>query len=208
MGADYDRRTRVHKQIESEREKSLSEVGQRYGVDRRYAQRIRQLATQLFNRLKPVHRLPPEYLEWISAAAMLHEIGSYINRAGRYRHAYYLIAHSELFGYTVQQRAIVAAIARYTGNSRPRPTDNIIRRIPDLDRHYALRAVALLRLAIALDKSRSGIVRDFRVSIGPAEVRLSLAVKKASGDLELWAVEKERDYFRAVLGRDLEVKLV
>ena len=208
MVADYDRRTRVHKQVESEREKSLSEVGQRYGIDRRYAQRIRRLATQLFTRLKPVHRLLPEYLEWISAAAMLHEIGSYINRAGRHRHAYYLIAHSELFGYTVQQRAIVAAIARYAGNSRPRPEDGIIRQLPDLERHSALRAVALLRLAIALDKSRSGMVRDFRLSINPTAVRLALVVKKGSGDLELWAVEKERDYFRAVLGKDLEVKLV
>lgn len=208
MVADYDRRTRVRKQVESEREKSLSELGRRYNIDRRYAQKIRELATQLFNRLRSVHRLPPEYLEWISAAVMLHEIGSYINRAGRHRHAYYLIAHSELFGYTVQQREIVAAIARYTGNSRPTPQDGIIRKLPDLDRHFALGAVALLRLAIALDKSRSGTVRDLRVSIAPGEVRLSLNMRKGTGDLEVWAVDKERPYFRAVFGRDLEVKLV
>ena len=42
---------------------------------------------------------------------MLHEIGSFVNRAGRHRHAYYLIAHSEIFGYTTQQRSIVAAIS-------------------------------------------------------------------------------------------------
>jgi exopolyphosphatase/guanosine-5'-triphosphate,3'-diphosphate pyrophosphatase len=203
MVADYDRHTRVRKQLDFERENSLTEVGQRYGIDRRYAQRIRKIATQLFNRLKPVHRLPQEYLEWISAAAMLHEIGSYINRAGRHRHAYYLIANSEIFGYTTQQRAIVAAIARYAGQSRPRPQDRIIRILPDLDRHFSIRAIALLRLALALDKSRSGVVQELRVGTTPAAVRLSLAAKRGTGDLELWAVDKERDYFRAVFGKDL-----
>jgi exopolyphosphatase/guanosine-5'-triphosphate,3'-diphosphate pyrophosphatase len=203
MVADYDRHTRVRKQLDFERENSLTEVGQRYGIDRRYAQRIRKIATQLFNRLKPVHRLPQEYMEWISAAAMLHEIGSYINRAGRHRHAYYLIANSEIFGYTTQQRAIVAAIARYAGQSRPRPQDRIIRILPDLDRHFSIRAIALLRLALALDKSRSGVVQELRVGTTPAAVRLSLAAKRGTGDLELWAVDKERDYFRAVFGKDL-----
>ncbi len=207
MVADYDQHTRVHKQVESERERSLELLGRRYEIDRRYASRIRETAVQLFNRLKVVHRLAPEYLEWISAAAMLHEIGSYINRAGRHRHAYYLIANSELFGYTTQQRAIVAAIARYAGNSRPRPQDRMIRVLPDLDRHFAIRAVALLRLAIALDKSRAGVVREFRVGIEPEAIKLALYAKKGTGDLELWAVEKERDYFRAVFGRDLKPSL-
>lgn len=207
MVADYDRHTRVRKQVESERQRSLDAVGQRYEIDRRYAQRVRNIATQLFNRLKSVHRLPAEYLEWISAAAMLHEIGSYINRAGRHRHAYYLIANSELFGYTTQQRAIVAAIARYAGNSRPRPEDRIIRVLPDLDRHFAIGAVALLRLAIAMDKSRSGVVQDFRVAVQPNSVRISISAKKGTGDLELWAVEKERNYFRAIFGKGLEATL-
>jgi exopolyphosphatase/guanosine-5'-triphosphate,3'-diphosphate pyrophosphatase len=207
MVADYDRHTRVHKQVDSERERSLGLMGQRYEIDRRYAQRVRDIVVQLFNRLKSVHRLPPEYMEWIAAAAMLHEIGSYINRAGRHRHAYYLIANSELFGYTTRQRAIVAAIARYAGNSRPRPQDRIVRILPDLDRHFAIQAVALLRLAIALDKSRSGVVREFRVTVDPSAVKLAIYAKKGAGDLELWAVEKERNYFRAVFGKGLMAAL-
>ena len=48
----------------------------------------------LFKALKAMHRLPPEYAEWLSAAAMLYEVGDYVNRNGRHRHAYYIIAHS------------------------------------------------------------------------------------------------------------------
>jgi len=34
----------------------------------------------LFAGLRSVHRLPPEYREWLSAAAMLYEVGDFINR--------------------------------------------------------------------------------------------------------------------------------
>jgi hypothetical protein len=43
--------------------------------------------------------------------------------------------------------------------------------------------------------------------VHPAEVELILKAKRGAGDLEMWAVEKERGYFRAVFGRDLSVAL-
>lgn len=207
MVADRDVRTRAGKQVGSERENTLQLVRQRYGVDRRYAERARETAVNLFRRLRTVHRLPPEYEEWLAAAAMLHEVGSFVNRAGRHRHAYYLIANSELFGYTPQQRMIVAAIARYVGNSRPRLEHRIIRSLPELDRHFVIRAIALLRLTLALDKSRAGNIQDVRVRLETSQVHLYLKAKRNTGELELWALAKERGYFRTAFGRDFTVSV-
>ncbi len=83
----------------------------------------------LFAALKSVHGLPLEYEEWLSAAAMLYEVGDYVNRNGRHRHTYYIISHSEILGYTPEQRRIIAAIARYLGKSRPAPGDAPIKGI-------------------------------------------------------------------------------
>ena len=207
MVADYDSHTKVHRQVESERENSLRDLQEHYGADKRFAERVRVNAIDLFRKLKSIHRLPPEYEEWLTAAALLPEIGSYINRAGRHRHTYYLIAHSEIFGYTTQQREIVAAIARFIGKSKPAPDHRVIRVLPELDRHFVVRAVALLRLALAFDQGRAGAVQNFRIRIQPAEVKVVLESKRGTGDLEMWAVEKERNYFRAVFGRDLSVEL-
>jgi len=66
--------------------------------------------------------LPPEYQEWLSAAAMLYEVGDYINRNGRHRHSHYIISNSEILGYTPEQRRVIAAVARYLGKSRPSRT--------------------------------------------------------------------------------------
>ena len=134
--------------------------GTHYGVDASYAKTVRDLAASLFVRLKTVHQLPAEYEEWLTAAAMLQEIGSFVNRGGRHRHAYYLIANSEIFGYTTEQRRIIATIARYVGNSRPTPDDRPIRALGGNDRELVPKAVMLLRLARALNQSRNGIVRS------------------------------------------------
>src|SRR5439155_18646622 len=53
----------------------------------------------------------------------------YVNRNGRHRHTYYIIANSEILGYTPQQRRIIAAIARYLGKSRPAPGDAVMKNL-------------------------------------------------------------------------------
>src|SRR3954447_18144837 len=97
MAADADIGTREHHQLEAEREDALVSLSKRYNIDARHATQVRDLAMQLFDCLRDVHRLPPEYAHWIAAAAMLHELGSFVNRSGRHRHSWYLIANSEIF---------------------------------------------------------------------------------------------------------------
>jgi len=55
-----------------------------------------------------------------------------------------------------------------------------------------------------INLSRSGAIRSAKVSVREGEVRLRLERKlRSRGDLELWAVEKEKSYFREVFGREL-----
>ena len=121
MAAEYDRSTRSGRAIESERWESIKRAVEHYRVDLHHALHVRDSALQLFSSLKSVHQLPLEYREWLSAAAMLFEVGDYVNRNGHHRHTYYIIANSEILGYTPQQRRIIGSIARYLGKSRPRP---------------------------------------------------------------------------------------
>jgi exopolyphosphatase / guanosine-5'-triphosphate,3'-diphosphate pyrophosphatase len=209
MLADYSQSPAMMERVESERRDALLTVAKHYQADLVCAQRIRDVTMQLFRRLKPVHQLPPEYAGWLEAAAMLHEVGAFINRSGRRRHTHYIIANSELFGYTPVQRRIIAAVARYVGNSLPIAGDTVMQMVPRADQTNVPKAVALLRLARAVDQGRRGAVRELQVRVhqdGP--VRLALTPAGSEGiELELWAVEQERDYFKSVFGRDLFAEL-
>jgi exopolyphosphatase/guanosine-5'-triphosphate,3'-diphosphate pyrophosphatase len=208
MAADYDVRTRPHKQIASDRWDALLATGKSYRVDLEYSRQVRELALDLFRKLKPVHNLPPEYAEWLSAAAMLHEIGIYVNRYGWHRHTHYVVAHSEIFGYTAYERALIAAIARYLGNSRPTAADKIMKLLQPADRVRVAKASLLLRLARALNQSRRAVVHRVSARIKGGKVRLALRTPgRTDGELELWSLEKERAYFRELFGRELEAEL-
>jgi exopolyphosphatase/guanosine-5'-triphosphate,3'-diphosphate pyrophosphatase len=204
MAAEHDRSTRSGKQIESERWDSLLNAVEHYRIDMHYVMQVREAAMNLFSELKSVHRLPLDYREWLSAAAMLYEVGDYVSRNGRHRHTYYIISHSEILGYTAGQRRIIAAIARYLGKSLPLPGDAPIKVLNAADQECIPKASLLLRLARALNLGRSGAVRDAKVCVRQGEVYLTLISKpRSSVDLELWAVNKERNYFREVFGREL-----
>jgi exopolyphosphatase/guanosine-5'-triphosphate,3'-diphosphate pyrophosphatase len=203
MAADADHATRPVKQIESERQDSILAALRHYHVDLDHAMRVRESAMKLFMDLRSIHRLPPEYKEWIAAAAMLCEVGDYVNRTGRHRHTYYIISHSEILGYTPQQRRIIAAVARYLGKSRPSAEDGPIKTLPLSEQKHIAKASLLLRLAWALNLGRSGALNTLRVKANDASVELVLVPKRPMNvDLELWAVEKEKAYFREVFGRD------
>lgn len=209
MAADYDHGTRSGKQIESERSESVRAALEHYHVDSAHAMQVRNSSRQLFSALKAIHRLPPEYNEWLSAAAMLNEVGDYVNRSGRHRHTYYVISHSEILGYTPQQRRIIAAIARYLGKTHPVATDAPMKWLTPAGREHVKKASLLLRLARALNLSRTSAIQKLNVSLRDGSVTLRIVPKRnASVDLELWALEKERAYFLEVFGRELSAAAV
>jgi exopolyphosphatase/guanosine-5'-triphosphate,3'-diphosphate pyrophosphatase len=209
MAAEHDRSTRSGKQIESERWESITRAVAHYHVDMKHALDVRDSAMLLFTALRPVHGLPPDFREWLSAAAMLYEVGDYVNRNGHHRHTYYIISNSEILGYTPQQRRIIAAIARFLGKSRPLAEEAAMKAIDPADRASVQKAILLLRLARSLNLGRSRAVEKVRVSHRAGEVKLTLMPRRRMGvDLELWAIEKDAAYFREVFGRELSTAAV
>ena len=209
MAAEYDHSTRSGKQLESERWDSIKNAVEHYRVEIDHALQVKEAAMNLFTALKSVHQLPPEYKEWLSAAAMLYEVGDFVNRSGRHRHAYYIISNSEILGYTPEQRRIIAAIARYLGKSRPLPTDAPIKVLAPFDQECVRKASLLLRLARALNLGRSGAVEKAQIQVRNGAVHVKLVPRRRMGvDLELWAIEKDRSYFGEVFGRELSAAAV
>ena len=75
MLAAQDDRAAAHRQFEIERWESVIATAERYGVDMRQAEPVRAHAVQLFRELQALHRLPPEYEDWLAAAAVLRDTG-------------------------------------------------------------------------------------------------------------------------------------
>jgi exopolyphosphatase / guanosine-5'-triphosphate,3'-diphosphate pyrophosphatase len=208
MAAEYDQRSRSHRQLESDRQDVLLSMGRRYGVDRENAEQVRKLALALFDQTRRVHGLNKDCREWIAAAAALYEVGMYINPVGLHRHAYYVISRSELFGFTPLQRTIIATVARFQGNSRPQLRDRLIKLLPAQIRSDVIKSIAILRVARALNQGRRSAVDALRATVRNGDIAVGIKARRGGADLELWAGEKEVPYFREVFGRELAFKLL
>jgi exopolyphosphatase/guanosine-5'-triphosphate,3'-diphosphate pyrophosphatase len=207
MLTEADPKASDHQRFEQERWQGVLATCRRYGVDPKQAEPVRQHALQLFRDLQTVHELPAEYAFWLEAAAMMRDVGKFMNYQGHHRHAQYIIANSELSGFTPQQRAIMAAIARYLGKSRPVADDRTMRVIPPDEFTRVQRAVVLLRLAVALNQDRASDVLRVTLRVYPKRVLMELSPGRTGAELELWSLRKEADYFREVFRRELFVAL-
>jgi exopolyphosphatase/guanosine-5'-triphosphate,3'-diphosphate pyrophosphatase len=203
MLAEQDARATAHREFEHERWESVLATARRYGVELKQAEPVRSHAVQLFRELKALHQLPAEYESWLAAAAMLRDTGKFVNHQGHHRHTQYIVSSSEIYGYTLLQRTVVSAIARYLGKSRPQPGDRALRNIPAEEHKHVHRAVVLLRLAVALNQDRASDVLRVAAKIYPKRVYLELEPGRTGAELELWSLRKEADYFREVFGREL-----
>ncbi|MBS1820410.1 MAG: Ppx/GppA family phosphatase [Acidobacteria bacterium] len=208
MLSDVDLRASVHQKIESERWSGVLEVCDRYAIELRRVEPVRQHVVELFDSLSRVHELPEEYKLWLESAAMMQEVGKFVNHQGHHRHAQYIIANSEIFGFSPEQRTIVSALARYLGKTRPDPMDRILRAIPVEEHPHIVRAVVLLRLAVALNQDRASAVVRIRTHVYPKRVLLELVPGRGGAELEAWSLKKEAIYFREIFRRELFVEVV
>jgi exopolyphosphatase/guanosine-5'-triphosphate,3'-diphosphate pyrophosphatase len=207
MLAEQDERATVHQQFEQERWESVLTTAKRYGVNLRQAEPVKEHAVQLFRNLASLHKLPEEYEDWLSAAAMLSDTGKFLNHQGHHRHTQYIISSSEIYGFTLAQRTTISAIARYLGKTRPLPGDRAMRNIPPADHADVEKAVVMLRLARALNQDRASDVLRVTARVYPKRVLLELQPGRTGAELELWSLRKEAAYFLEVFGRELFVTL-
>jgi exopolyphosphatase / guanosine-5'-triphosphate,3'-diphosphate pyrophosphatase len=175
-----------------------------YRADMDHAHRAAYFSLQLFDDLRPLHRLGGEHRRLLIAAAILHDIGYLVSHTGHHKHSAYLIQNSEWTGFTAAELALIANIARYHRSSLPKPRHPYFAALPPEDRAVVRKLAALLRIADALDRDHSGNVRNVRGEILPASVRLATVCSRTD-EVAQWRLEERVDLFSEEFGRPIEL---
>lgn len=145
--------------------RSAISLGRRFDFDEKHARHVATLCRKLFAKLQSEHQLEPKMELLLYLAALLHEIGLFINTRSNHKHAMYLIRHSELFGLSRKDVLLVALLARYHRRSSPLPQHEGYATLDRSDRVAISKLAAILRIAITLDESRSQRIKDIHCRI-------------------------------------------
>ncbi len=188
----------------SQRVQSAISLGRRFMFDEAHAVQVARLSLLLFDRLEKLHGMGARDRELLHAAALLHDIGTFIGHKRHHKHSLYLISRSELPGLTPDENLVVANVARYHRKGHPQPHHAEYMRLPPQDRVRVDQLASILRIADALDRQHLQRVHDVEVNVRGLDLVLSL---RGEGDLllERWAVRKKKGLFEETYGFSVQI---
>ena len=184
---------------------SAGELARKYRVDRKHAENVAAVAQQLLGFVSRTVRFDPRDETLLHAAALLHEVGLFVNTRSYHKHSFYLIANSEIFGLDASETALVACVARYHRRAAPRPTHEEFIDLPAADRIRVSKLAAILRVADALEFSHE----HGKVALTFETQHDDLAIRVHTRD-DLTLVQRQMDaragMFRTVFGLRVVLK--
>jgi len=187
------------------RELTIRRMGERYAADLVQSGRVQRTALDLFGQCGEEWELEREsstsFLSW---AARMHEIGLSISHQGYHKHGAYIVANSDMPGFSRPDQQLLAALIQ--GHRRKIETEPI-EDLPEPLRPTALRLVLLLRLAVLLNRSR-GVQQAPPVAMRARKSGYLLAFPEGwleQNPLSLADLEEERERLKTV-GYELELR--
>ncbi|MEO8167952.1 MAG: HD domain-containing protein, partial [bacterium] len=176
---------------------SAMQLGRKYMFDEQHGTTVARYAVQLFDETRMLHNLSLEYRTLLEVAALLHDVGHFINMTDHHKHTLYLLMATPIIGLKETQIAVVANIARYHRKSFPKPQHESYNMLSSKDRVVVSKLAAILRLADAMDNEHATKVTSFSVEYKKPKFILRLT---GEGDLllEKWALMKKSGMFEEV----------
>ena len=172
------------------------EMARRHMSDVAHADRVRDNAVLLFDKLKKLHGVSGKRRILLECATLLHEIGYSMNARDASCSTFDAIKQSYLFGVGEEDMLLIAEIARYSDFTEAVYTRE---RLPVKQRLLVDKLSAIVMLADALDESRKGKIAELKVRLEPERLVVS-ASGREHPLLEKWAFMECAPFFETVFG--------
>jgi exopolyphosphatase/guanosine-5'-triphosphate,3'-diphosphate pyrophosphatase len=193
--------------LTAEQRTMVEGMTERYGVPLRHAQKVARLANDLFHDLQSVHQLAPPLGRLLEASAYLHDVGHFVSDTRHHKHSYYLVANSDMPGFNLAERGIIANLCRYHRKNMPVPEHDNFQALSAEDRRSVSVLTPLLRLADSLDRGNGQKVRSVECIVHEREIVVDLHASPSAGiELEMWAAARLDPLFRQMYGKKLTIQ--
>lgn len=189
------------------RRESVLHVAAMFMDDLAHVRHTATLAADLWEQTLDIHKLDPQTLELLEAAALLHNVGLFVSHSAHHRHSYYLIRNCErLTGFTDREIELIALVARYHRKSSPKAKHPEFAKLTPTDQRTVRVLAGLLRIGIALDRTSASLIE--KVAVHDDKQGLTVAVSVLPGadaSLELYTAEQRKDLLAVALKRPITI---
>lgn len=175
--------------------------------DEQHSLQVAKLSLEIFCALAPRFGFTEKERRLLEAAALLHDVGYFINYSSHHKHSYHLIRHADLFGFTPRERELIANIARYHRKSLPKKKHDQFIRLSSEDQLLVSRLGGIVRMCDGLDRRRNSMVQALSCVLSARSLRLGLA---GPDDLsvELFGAKGKGDLLQSAFSLKLALELL
>ncbi len=193
--------------VEDLRLRDVFAIGRRYGYEEKHSLQVAFLAERIFDDIAPIFDLKRRWRTYLSAAALLHDVGYHISHESHHKHSLYLIKHSEMTGFSELEKLAIANIARYHRRAMPKEKHTDYMMLNEKDRSVVFRLASILRIAEGLDYGYNNHVENLKVS-GANSKKLWLELYgKNTNRTDVEAVVGKKEMFEIAFDCKLETSL-
>ena len=188
------------------RRESVLRMADDYDEERPHVQQVTDLSLQLFDALADLHGLGLSERDLLEAAGMLHNVGRFISRGAHHKHSYYVIRSSDrLLGFTEREVELIALVARYQRKALPRAGHAEFAALDKADRRRVCLLAGMLRVAIALDRTRGGVVAGVTCEVTDSVLVHCGTAPGADASVELYTANQRSELLAAAMGLPVRV---
>jgi exopolyphosphatase/guanosine-5'-triphosphate,3'-diphosphate pyrophosphatase len=177
----------------------------RCGAIESHAEHVMRLSYALFDELEDLHGLTPDDRDLLGAAALLHDAGHLIGHSKHHKHAYHLIMHADLPGFSAREVELIANVARYHRRAHPRKRHPNFARLEPADRQRVRLLSALLRLAAGLDRTHTQNVLGVTAKAADGQIWIGVEAE-INPEVEIWDASRKTELFEQVFGASVELE--
>jgi exopolyphosphatase/guanosine-5'-triphosphate,3'-diphosphate pyrophosphatase len=139
---------------------------QKYNADTKHAQHVAELSGTIFEAVKDMLGLKREEKIYLTLAAHLHDLGTFVHNRAHHKHTEYLLSALSLFRLSDEEMKIVACVSRYHRGNAPSPAHPLYVSLSQENRILVQKLCSVLRMANALDRTHKQKVKKFDALLG------------------------------------------
>jgi exopolyphosphatase/guanosine-5'-triphosphate,3'-diphosphate pyrophosphatase len=189
------------------RHRSVAQLAHQFEVDWEQTSHVARLSLQIFDQTQALHGWNGFQRDILEFAALLHSVGQHIRFRSYHKHSCYIIENTGMRGFNDEEVLLIGQVVRYHRKSPPKKKHKTYKMLSKEHRHMVQVLSGILRIAVALDRTKNQAVRDIRCEISDKQLNLQIKGGDTGMELELWTAMRHRQPLAKALDRKLKLTL-
>lgn len=128
---------------------------------------VRRLAMMIFDEAnEKLHEMSNKQRKYLEAAALLHDIGYYIDSKGHNKHSLKMVIENGLQGFNETDEKIIGCICRYHRGGLPdKDEHDVYNTLEKKERKIVKRLAGILKISDGLDRGHLNLIKKIHLNV-------------------------------------------